>query len=104
MTAALWFFRADLGGMKGWGSYFMGASSSHARDGTVAIFGAVILFCLPAHDPSLFPPPDLEGNQVMPPGRQWNSFMLVWKDAAKIPWDMVLLFGGGFALANGFVV
>ena len=26
-----------------------------------------------------------------------------WKTANKIPWNIVLLFGGGFALAKGFV-
>lgn len=25
-----------------------------------------------------------------------------WKTAKKLPWDIVLLFGGGFALAKGF--
>ena len=28
--------------------------------------------------------------------------ILVWKDAVKLPWDIVLLFGGGLALASGF--
>ena len=27
---------------------------------------------------------------------------MTWKTAAKIPWNIVLLFGGGFALASGF--
>jgi sodium-dependent dicarboxylate transporter 2/3/5 len=25
-----------------------------------------------------------------------------WKTASRLPWDMILLFGGGFALASGF--
>ena len=25
-----------------------------------------------------------------------------WKTAEKLPWEIILLFGGGFALANGF--
>ena len=25
-----------------------------------------------------------------------------WKTAHRLPWDMILLFGGGFALASGF--
>ncbi|MHA7830218.1 MAG: SLC13 family permease [Flagellimonas sp.] len=28
--------------------------------------------------------------------------ILVWKDAVRLPWDIVLLFGGGLALASGF--
>ncbi|MDY5051504.1 MAG: SLC13 family permease, partial [Candidatus Mucispirillum faecigallinarum] len=31
-------------------------------------------------------------------------FILDWKTAVKIPWDIVLLFGGGFAVASGFQV
>ena len=32
-----------------------------------------------------------------------HKFILDQNDIAKIPWDIVLLFGGGFALAEGFV-
>ena len=28
--------------------------------------------------------------------------MMDWKTAHRLPWDMILLFGGGFALASGF--
>ena len=28
--------------------------------------------------------------------------LLVWKDCEKLPWDIILLFGGGMALAKGF--
>lgn len=31
-----------------------------------------------------------------------SSRILVWEDAAKIPWGIILLFGGGMALAEGF--
>jgi sodium-dependent dicarboxylate transporter 2/3/5 len=102
LVAALWFFRVGFGDMPGWASYF--AQPSFLKDGTVAIFVSFLLFCLPAHDASLVPPVDVEGNQAAPTSRPWNSKMLVWKDASKMPWDMVLLFGGGFALANGFVI
>ena len=27
-----------------------------------------------------------------------------WKAAEEIPWEIILLFGGGFALASGFKV
>lgn len=52
------------------------------QDSTIAILGAVALFLIPA------------GNQQGP--------LLNWTTAVKIPWDIILLFGGGFALANGF--
>ncbi len=52
-------------------------------DSAVAILGALLLFMIPA---------DLEKGE----------FLLDWKTAVNIPWDIIILFGGGFALAAGF--
>jgi sodium-dependent dicarboxylate transporter 2/3/5 len=52
-------------------------------DGTVAIALALVLFLIPSRTPA-------EGR------------LLRWRDASKIRWGIVLLFGGGFALASGF--
>ena len=52
-------------------------------DGTVAITLALVLFMVPSRQ---------EGK-----GR-----ILRWADAMKVRWGIVLLFGGGFALATGF--
>ncbi len=56
---------------------------SEVTDSSVAILGALLLFMIPA---------DLKQGQ----------FLLDWKTAARIPWDIIILFGGGFALAAGF--
>ncbi|GAB4349970.1 MAG: SLC13 family permease [Gammaproteobacteria bacterium] len=53
------------------------------RDSTIAIAGAVALFLIPARDGQ-------------------GGGLLNWATAVKIPWDIILLFGGGFALADGF--
>lgn len=29
--------------------------------------------------------------------------LLIWKDTIKLPWDLVLLLGGGLAIAKGFI-
>jgi len=50
-------------------------------DSGIAIFGAFLLFLIPSKDGAL----------------------LKWKDAVKIPWDVVLLLGGGLAIARGFM-
>jgi sodium-dependent dicarboxylate transporter 2/3/5 len=52
-------------------------------DATVAVAGAIILFVIPA-------------------GSGHSGFLLDWRSAVKIPWDVILLFGGGLALAKGF--
>ncbi|MBF8149272.1 SLC13/DASS family transporter [Winogradskyella sp. F6397] len=36
------------------------------------------------------------------PNRNNNQALLTWSDAVKLPWGILLLFGGGMALASGF--
>jgi sodium-dependent dicarboxylate transporter 2/3/5 len=83
--ALLWFSRADLvmGPFRipGWSTLFK--QPEFFNDGTVAIFIAVILFVIPSRQK---------------PG----TFLMDWKAAEQIPWEIILLFGGGFALASGF--
>lgn len=83
--ALLWFFRSNitLGSFEitGWSNLF--ANPKFLNDGTVAIFIAIILFAIPSKSK---------------PG----TFIMDWKAAEAIPWEIILLFGGGFALASGF--
>ena len=53
------------------------------KDSTIAIAGALALFALPA-------------------GGGHGGSLLNWRTAVRIPWDIIILFGGGFALAAGF--
>ena len=39
---------------------------------------------------------------VLPTSRDGRAFALDWQSAARIPWDVLLLFGGGLALAGSF--
>jgi solute carrier family 13 (sodium-dependent dicarboxylate transporter), member 2/3/5 len=80
-----WMFRAnfDIFGIHilGWSNLL--PNPSYADDGTVAIIVALLLFLIPS--------------------RQNRGQMLMdWKGASGIKWGIVLLFGGGFALATGF--
>jgi sodium-dependent dicarboxylate transporter 2/3/5 len=52
-------------------------------DASIAIAGALLLFLIPAN-------------------WQERRFLLDWRSAVALPWDILLLFGGGFALAYGF--
>jgi len=53
------------------------------KDSTIAIGGALLLFMIPVNI-------------------RRREFLLDWQTAVTIPWDIIILFGGGFALANGF--
>lgn len=55
----------------------------YIADATIGILGSLILFAIPI---------DFKK----------GKFLLDWKTAVKIPWDVILLFGGGLAIANGF--
>jgi sodium-dependent dicarboxylate transporter 2/3/5 len=52
-------------------------------DTIIAIIAGVVLFVLPA-------------------GRGKKRAIIKWKEAVKLPWGVLLLFGGGLALAEGF--
>ena len=85
LLAVLWVFRANIviGNftIPGWSQLF--PYPNYLNDGTVAITMALILF-------------------VVPSKKDKKQRILDWDTAAKLPWNIVLLFGGGFALASGF--
>ncbi len=89
LTALLWIFRNDLilGFMTipGWSNII--PNGKKLDDGTVALTMALIMFFIPTRSKGA-PSPTVMGPDVI----------------RSIPWDIILLFGGGFALANGFKV
>jgi len=82
----LWIFRSEIViqslVIPGWEKLF--AHPGYINDGTVAILFALFLFIIPSKT-------------------QKGEKLMNWETASKIPWGIVLLFGGGFALAQGFV-
>ncbi|MFQ5607980.1 MAG: SLC13 family permease, partial [Candidatus Zixiibacteriota bacterium] len=86
LMALLWILRADirLGAftIPGWSGLF--PEPGFVDDGVVAIVVALALFVIPAGAAS--------GGRIMD-----------WRTAVKLNWGIVILFGGGFALAAGFV-
>jgi sodium-dependent dicarboxylate transporter 2/3/5 len=82
----LWIFRSEIViqslVIPGWEKLF--AHPGYINDGTVAILFSLFLFIIPSKT-------------------QKGEKLMNWETASKIPWGIVLLFGGGFALAQGFV-
>jgi sodium-dependent dicarboxylate transporter 2/3/5 len=72
-TALLWIFRQPLVGLTG----------LVITDTSIALLAAIVLFALPA-------------------SVQEGRFTVDWDAAKKVPWGVLLLFGGGLALAGAF--
>ena len=89
MTALLWIFRTPLNvgslTLPGWSQLIPYAAM--IDDGTVAIFMASTLFFIPTRSANA-KTPMIMGSMVV----------------RRLPWNIVLLFGGGFALAKGMQV
>ena len=64
-------------------SFFLGAIIPGLDDTIIGIAGGLILFLIPEKGKSL-------------------KGILTWEDATKLPWGIILLFGGGMALAAAF--
>ncbi|KAJ7995565.1 hypothetical protein DPEC_G00245910 [Dallia pectoralis] len=97
----LWFSR-DPGFMAGWATYVFNADKEYVTDATVAVFIAVLLFILPSKPPRLFCRRSTSYDTDPLHHEGQNPALLTWKVAQKkLPWSIVLLLGGGFALAKG---
>ena len=82
LTALLWIFRADIRlgeffTIPGWSRLF--PIPGAINDATVAVAMALVGFMLPVGG-----------------GRR----LIEWPEFRKVPWDVLILFGGGFALAE----
>lgn len=76
LTAMGWIFRKQLG------IYFF-PDPKLVTDATIAMTGALLLFVIPIN---------------------WkkNEFVMNWHWASKMPWGVLILFGGGLSMAGGF--
>jgi len=83
-TALLWIFRENLplGGITipGWSQFLPPPVT--IQDSTVSMFMALLLFFIPAD-------------------RKAGTFLMDWETAERLPWGVLLLLGGGLALAAG---
>ena len=78
LTAGLWIGRPLLDDVL---PGVLGRLASNLSDPGIAIFGALLLFAVPV---------------------DWKkgTFAIAWDDTARLPWGVLLLFGGGLSLAQ----
>lgn len=118
LTALMWVFRVDIDlgflTIPGW-SELLGIAPM-VDDAVVAILGATAMFLMPAgrlEDSLAAQARPLEQNRKISrePQALWlvralrHSFqnrVLSWEAASDIPWHLLVLFGGGLALAGAF--
>jgi len=83
----LWFSRADIDmgtwKIKGWANFLK--TPKYIDDSFIAIIAAMLLFLIPSRN-------------------QKGNALLEWEDTGKLRYDIILMFGSGFALAYGFEI
>ena len=79
-TALLWICKDIINSSQEW---------FRLDDNIIAVMGAVALFICPAGQ--------AKNNQ---PGKDKNESILEWEDTGKMAWGILLLFGGGLAMAD----
>jgi len=74
LTAILWIFKSQF-------NWLLGSNILHNT--TIAMFGGLLIFILPVN-------------------LRQSEFILDWKATARLPWGILILFGGGLSLAAAF--
>jgi sodium-dependent dicarboxylate transporter 2/3/5 len=87
LAAVLWITGSDINisesfGFRGWRSWL---NLPYVSDASIAIGAAILLFVIPSR---------MRGKKTL----------LDWNIRKRIPWGILLLFGGGFAIAGSFEV
>uniref|UniRef100_A0AAX7SLC5 Solute carrier family 13 member 2 n=1 Tax=Astatotilapia calliptera TaxID=8154 RepID=A0AAX7SLC5_ASTCA len=96
LLVLLWFTR-EPGFMPGWATVLFNKDAAFVTDGTVAILMSSLFFVIPSQLPFSNYGYTNEGKRIKAP-----PALLTWNVVhERMPWNIVLLLGGGFALAAG---
>uniref|UniRef100_A0AAQ5XBW2 Solute carrier family 13 member 2 n=1 Tax=Amphiprion ocellaris TaxID=80972 RepID=A0AAQ5XBW2_AMPOC len=103
LVVLMWFTR-EPGFIPGWATVLFNKDKPYVTDGTVAILMSSLFFCIPSNLPRYkdfylfsFICPYSVGSPPEAP-----TPMLNWGVVnERMPWNIILLLGGGFALAHG---
>ncbi|MCK5688860.1 SLC13/DASS family transporter [Myxococcota bacterium] len=92
LAALLWLTRRDVTftetfTLPGWWRLLPIKAAGAVGDGTVAVGVALLTFIIPSGDE---------------PDKKPGTKLMDWAHAQKLPWDILLLFGGGIAIAKSF--
>ncbi|NXI69175.1 S13A4 protein, partial [Anseranas semipalmata] len=97
LMTLLWFTR-EPGFVPGWSSFF--EKKGYRTDATVSVFLGFLLFLIPAKKPC-FGKREKGGGETSTAINTLDP-IITWKDFQKtMPWEIVVLVGGGYALAAG---
>ncbi|KAK2828203.1 hypothetical protein Q5P01_019237 [Channa striata] len=97
LLVVLWFTR-DPGFIDGWASLLFNKGGEYVSDGTVAILMSMLFFVIPSQLPTR------GGYGYTEEGKKVNVLptLLSWNVVhERMPWNIIMLLGGGFALAAG---
>ncbi|XP_076861624.1 solute carrier family 13 member 4 [Brachyhypopomus gauderio] len=99
LMTLLWFTR-EPGFVPGWTSLF--EKKGYRTDATISVLLGFLLFLIPARKPWPSADPGQGKGESDDEDKDPLAPMITWKDFLRLmPWEIVILVGGGYALAAG---
>uniref|UniRef100_A0A6Q2XI58 Solute carrier family 13 member 2 n=1 Tax=Esox lucius TaxID=8010 RepID=A0A6Q2XI58_ESOLU len=101
LLVVMWFTR-EPGFMPGWATILFNIDGQFVTDGTVAIFMSMLFFVIPSRPFWYTEEEDAEEGNEGTKKHKAPPALLEWSVVhERMPWNIILLLGGGFALASG---